>query len=80
MIFGFSVRLQVETVLAKIPSALIPAPRMIRPVAANRIKTVDELLRGGPPVRAIRAATQVPITLSVSRYVMLRRRRLKIQV
>jgi hypothetical protein len=47
-------RRQIESVLAnRVPSALTPAPRTIRPVAATGIPSVDELLDGGLPVGAI---------------------------
>jgi recombination protein RecA len=47
-------RLQIESALArKIPSALTPAPRMIRPLVATGIESLDELLKGGLPVGAI---------------------------
>jgi recombination protein RecA len=47
-------RRQIETSLAnRIPSALTPAPRTIRPVAATGIRTVDDLLEGGLPLGAI---------------------------
>jgi recombination protein RecA len=49
-----AVRLQIETALAsKIPSALTPAPKMIRPVSPTGITVLDELLLGGLPVGAI---------------------------
>jgi recombination protein RecA len=49
-----AIRLQIESVLAqKIPSALTPAPKIIRPVMATGIETLDELLKGGLPVGAI---------------------------
>jgi recombination protein RecA len=49
-----ALRLQIETSLARrIPSALTPAPRTIRPVAATGIRPVDELLEGGLPLGAI---------------------------
>lgn len=49
-----SLRLQIETALAdRIPSALTPAARVIRPVAPTGISAVDELLRGGLPFGAI---------------------------
>jgi hypothetical protein len=49
-----TIRLQIESALArKIPSALTPAPKMIRPVAATGIEAVDELLQGGLPVGAV---------------------------
>jgi len=47
-------RRQIEGNLAeRIPSALTPAPRTLRPVAATGIRTVDELLQGGLPLGAI---------------------------
>lgn len=47
-------RRQIEADLAnRIPSALTPAPRTIRPVAATGIQTIDELLEGGLPLGAI---------------------------
>jgi recombination protein RecA len=49
-----TIRLQIETKLArKIPSALTPAPRMIRPVVPTGVSEVDALLEGGLPVGAI---------------------------
>jgi len=49
-----TLRLQIESNLARrIPSALTPAPKMIRPVAVTGIESVDELLHGGLPVGAI---------------------------
>lgn len=49
-----TIRLQIETALAqKIPSALTPAPKMIRPVAATGIAAVDEVLHGGLPVGGV---------------------------
>ena len=47
-------RHQIEASLAnRIPSALTPAPRTIRPVAPTGIQAVDELLEGGLPLGAI---------------------------
>jgi recombination protein RecA len=47
-------RRQIEIDLAnRISSALTPAPRTIRPVAATGIQTIDELLEGGLPLGAI---------------------------
>ena len=47
-------RHQIEATLAnRIPSALTPAPRTIRPVAATGIPAVDALLDGGLPLGAI---------------------------
>jgi recombination protein RecA len=49
-----TVRLQIEAALAqRIPSALTPVPRTIRPVAEVGISAVDELLAGGLPLGAI---------------------------
>jgi recombination protein RecA len=49
-----SIRLQVETALAhRIPSALTPAPKFIRPVVETGIEPLDELLHGGLPVGAL---------------------------
>ena len=47
-------RLQIESTLAhKIPSALTPAPKMVRPIAATGIEPLDNAMRGGLPVGAI---------------------------
>lgn len=47
-------RLQIESALAqRIPSALTPAPKMLRPVVATGIATLDEVLHGGLPIGAI---------------------------
>jgi RecA/RadA recombinase len=47
-------RAQIEAVLAdRIPSALTPAPRIIRPVATTGVEEVDSLLEGGLPLGAI---------------------------
>jgi recombination protein RecA len=49
-----TLRRQIEANLAnRIPSALTPAPRTIRPVAATGIQTVDNLLEGGLPLGTI---------------------------
>ncbi|HTF66560.1 MAG TPA: ATPase domain-containing protein [Edaphobacter sp.] len=49
-----TLRRQIEAGLAnRIPSALTPAPRTIRPVAATGIQTIDDLLEGGLPLGAI---------------------------
>jgi recombination protein RecA len=46
-----AVRLQVEGALAnKIPSALTPVARMVRPVVSSGIETLDAVLNGGFPV------------------------------
>jgi recombination protein RecA len=47
-------RLQIEAALAqRIPSALTPMARVMRPVAATGVEAVDALLEGGLPVGAI---------------------------
>jgi len=47
-------RQQIEAALAdRIPSALTPPPRLLRPVASISIPAVDELLEGGLPLGAI---------------------------
>ena len=49
-----AIRLQIESALAtRIPAALSPAPRIVRPVAATGIAALDEVLRGGLPVGAL---------------------------
>ena len=49
-----TIRLQIEAALArKIPSALTPAQKVIRPVAPTGVAEVDALLEGGLPVGAI---------------------------
>jgi RecA/RadA recombinase len=49
-----AIRLQIESALAhKIPSALTPAQKMVRSVAATGIEPLDELLNGGLPIGAI---------------------------
>jgi recombination protein RecA len=49
-----TLRLQIESALSqKIPSALTPVPKMMRPVAATGIEALDDLLRGGLPIGAI---------------------------
>jgi recombination protein RecA len=49
-----TVRLQIEAKLAqKIPSALTPRQKMIRPVEATGIVALDELLQGGLPIGAV---------------------------
>src|ERR1700742_4649201 len=47
-------RAQIEAALAdRIPSALTPAPRVIRPVATTGVAEIDALLEGGLPLGAI---------------------------
>jgi hypothetical protein len=49
-----ALRAQIEAAFAeRIPSALTPAPRIIRPRAATGISQVDELTEGGLPVGAL---------------------------
>jgi recombination protein RecA len=49
-----ALRLQIETALARrIPSALTPAPKVIRPVAPTGVPAVDALLEGGLPIGAM---------------------------
>src|ERR1700721_586198 len=49
-----ALRSQIEAALAdRIPSALTPAPRMVRPVVPTGIVAVDEALQGGLPVGAV---------------------------
>jgi len=49
-----TIRLQIEAALAaRIPSALTPLPRMIRPVNPTGVDAVNELLNGGLPIGAI---------------------------
>jgi hypothetical protein len=49
-----AIRLQIETALAqKIPGALTPVAKVIRPVAATGIDALDDVLKGGLPVGAI---------------------------
>ena len=49
-----ALRARINAALAdRIPSALSPAPRVIRPVAATGVAEIDELLDGGLPVGAI---------------------------
>jgi RecA/RadA recombinase len=49
-----ALRQQIEAALAdRIPSALTPAPRLLRPVASTGISALDELLEGGLPLGAI---------------------------
>ena len=49
-----AIRVQIEAALSRrIPSALTPAPRVIRPVAPTGVAEIDALLEGGFPVGAI---------------------------
>jgi recombination protein RecA len=49
-----TLRIQIESALAdRIPSALTPAPRIVRSVISTGIRTIDASLKGGLPVGAI---------------------------
>jgi recombination protein RecA len=49
-----ALRLQIESTLSRrVPSALTPAPKMMRPAAATGIAPLDDVLRGGLPIGAI---------------------------
>src|ERR1700678_422645 len=53
-----TLRRQIEANLAnRIPSALTPAPRIIRPVLATGIAPLDDLLKGGLPVGGVSELT-----------------------
>lgn len=53
-----AIRLQVESALAqKIPSALTPQAKMVRPVIETGIQPLDDLLRGGLPVGSVSELT-----------------------
>jgi recombination protein RecA len=72
-----AIRLQLESALArKIPSALTPAPRIIRPVSPTGISEIDALLDGGLPVGAItemvgpEASGRTAIALSFLRHLI----------
>jgi recombination protein RecA len=53
-----TIRLQIETALAhRIPSALTPPHRIIRPVTPTGVAAIDELLDGGLPIGAITEMT-----------------------
>jgi recombination protein RecA len=53
-----ALRLQIETVLAqKIPCALTPPARMVRPVISTGISELDCLIQGGFPVGAVTELT-----------------------
>ncbi len=50
----FALRQQIEAALSsRIPSALTPAARILRPLASTGIPAVDELLEGGLPLGSI---------------------------
>jgi recombination protein RecA len=54
MITASALRLQIESTLSrKIPSALTPAPKMMRPAAATGMAPLDDVLRGGLPIGAM---------------------------
>ena len=53
-----ALRLSIESALsARIPSALTPAPRLIRPTASTGIAALDERLDGGLPIGALSELT-----------------------
>lgn len=53
-----AIRQSIEAALAdRIPSALTPAPRMIRPLIPTGVRSMDEVLEGGLPVGAITEMT-----------------------
>lgn len=54
MLSASAIRLEIEAALAhRIPSALTPMPRGLRPVAPTGVAAVDALLEGGFPIGAI---------------------------
>jgi len=54
MATALALRSQIQAALAdRIPSALTPAPRMVRQVVPTGVLAVDELLQGGLPVGAL---------------------------
>jgi len=49
-----AIRVQIEASLSRrIPSALSPAPKVLRPTSPTGIPSIDDLLRGGFPVGAL---------------------------
>jgi recombination protein RecA len=49
-----AIRVQIEASLSRrIPSALSPAPKILRPTSPSGIASIDDLLRGGFPVGAL---------------------------
>ena len=53
-----TVRIQIESTLAnKIPCALTPVAKMVRPVVPSGIETLDAVLRGGFPIGAVTEVT-----------------------
>jgi recombination protein RecA len=49
-----TIRVQIESALSqRIPSALTPIPRIVRPVISTGIEAIDDLLDGGLPLGAI---------------------------
>ena len=53
-----AIRIQVESALAnKIPSALTPVARIVRPVVSSGIESLDSILKGGFPVGAVSEVT-----------------------
>jgi recombination protein RecA len=53
-----AIRIQIESALAnKIPSALTPVSKMVRPVISSGIEPLDAVLKGGFPVGAVSEVT-----------------------
>jgi recombination protein RecA len=48
-----AIRIQIEASLSRIPSALSPAPKVLRPTSPIGIPSIDDLLQGGFPVGAL---------------------------
>jgi recombination protein RecA len=49
-----AIRVQIEASLSRrIPSALSPAPKVLRPTSPTGIPSIDDLLRGGLPIGAL---------------------------
>ena len=58
MLSASAVRLQIESALAqRIPSALTPLAKMLRPVWGTGIEVLDDVLRGGLPIGAVTELT-----------------------
>jgi recombination protein RecA len=53
-----AIRIQIENSLAyKVPSALTPVVKMVRPVVSSGVESLDSLLRGGFPIGAVSEVT-----------------------
>ena len=67
MTSAFALRLQIESTLSrKIPSALTPTPKMMRPVAATGIAPLDDVLQGGLPENRLRGHGHIEENLKES--------------